>query len=81
MKSLNIILDDQRADMLARSAERTRSRPDAVASQLLSWALVDPDPDPDEMLDLFDGIDGAHERARLGLSQARAGHTVGLDEL
>ena len=30
---------------------------------------------------LLDGIDGAYERAQLGLRQAQAGQTVSLDEL
>jgi hypothetical protein len=32
-------------------------------------------------VDLLDGIPGAHERAQLGLRQARAGQTISLDQL
>ena len=33
------------------------------------------------LVDLLDGIDGAYERAQLGLQDAQAGRSVVLDEL
>ena len=56
-------------------------QPRTVARSLLAHALDEADPDPVNVVDLLDGIDGAYERARLGLRQADAGQTFGLDEL
>jgi len=52
-----------------------------LARSLLSRALEDADPDARTVVGLLDGIDGAHERAKLGREQARRGETVALDEL
>jgi hypothetical protein len=48
---------------------------------LLSSALDDADPDPANVVAVLDGVDGAYERAQLGLRQAAAGETVAVDEL
>jgi hypothetical protein len=47
----------------------------------LASALDEADPDPRNVVQLLDGIDGAHERAQLGVRQAQAGQTVPLDQL
>lgn len=47
----------------------------------LSQALDEAGADPRNVVALLDGIPGAFDRAQLGLSQARAGRTVELDEL
>ncbi len=81
MERLNITLDDERAEKLSRLAERMHVQPGTVARSLLAHALDEADPDPRNVVELLDGIDGAFERAQLGLRQAHAGQTVSLDEL
>ncbi len=81
MERLNITLDGEQAEKLTRLAERMYVQPGTVARSLLSSALDDVDPDARNVVELLDGIPGAHERAQLGLGQARAGETISLDEL
>jgi hypothetical protein len=81
VERLNITLDDEQAEKLARLAERMYVQPGTVARSLLSSALDDADPDARNVVELLEGIPGAHERAQLGLRQAWAGETVALDEL
>ena len=78
---LNVTLDAQYAEKLARLAERTHTREGTLARSLLSQALDEADPDPRHTADLLDGIPGAYERALLGRDQAKAGQTVPLDDL
>lgn len=81
MERLNITLDEERAAKLERLADRMHVQPGTLARSLLSSALDESDPDARNVVELLDGITGAYERADLGLSQARAGRTVPLDEL
>lgn len=81
MERLNITLDDERAGKLARLAERMHVQPGTIARSLLTSALDDADPDAGNVVELLDGIAGAHARAQLGLQQARRGETVPLDDL
>jgi predicted transcriptional regulator len=81
MERLNITLDDEQAEKLTRLAERMYVQPGTVARSLLSSALDDADPDARNVVELLDGIPEAHERAQLGLVQARSGETIALDEL
>lgn len=81
MERLNITLADEDAARLSRLAERMRVQPGTIARSLLARALEEADPDPRSLVQLLDGIPGAYERAKLGMAQARAGQTVGLDEL
>ncbi len=81
MERLNITLEDEPAEKLARLAERMHIQPGTIARSLLSNALDDVDPDTRNVTELLDGIPGAYERAQLGLAQAHAGETVPLDEL
>jgi hypothetical protein len=78
---LNITLDPEQGAKLARLADRMHVQPGTLARSLLSSALDDADPDARNLVELLDGIPGAFERAQLGLEQARAGETVGLDQL
>ncbi len=78
---LNVTLDGQRAEKLARLAERTHVQEGTLARSLLSSALDEADPDADNVVALLDAIPGAHERAQLGLAQAQDGSTVPLEEL
>jgi hypothetical protein len=81
VERLNITLADEDAARLSRLAERMRVQPGTIARSLLARALEEADPDPRSLVQLLDGIPGAYERAELGMAQARAGQTVGLDEL
>lgn len=74
-------LDPERALKLAQLAERTNIQEGTLARSLLSQALDEAGADPSHVAALLDGIPGAFERARLGLKQAKAGRTVGLDDL
>jgi len=81
MERLNITLDDERAEKLARLADRTHIQPGTIARSLLSSALDDADPDARNVAHLLDAIPGAFASAELGREQARAGETIALDEL
>ncbi len=77
----NVTLDRERAAKLARLATRVHVNEGTLARSLLSSAIDDADPDPTNVVALLEGIDGAFERAQLGLRQADAGETIPLDEL
>jgi hypothetical protein len=79
VERLNITLDGEQAEKLARLAGRMHLQPGTVARSLLSSALDDADPDARNVAELLDRLPGAFERAQLGLEQARAGETVALD--
>lgn len=78
---LNITLDGEHAAKLVQLAARVHVNEGTLARSLLSSAIDDADPDPVNVVALLDGIDGAHERAQLGLQQAATGETVALDDL
>jgi hypothetical protein len=77
---LNVTLDGERAEKLARLAERTHTQEGTLARSLLSRALDDVDADARHIVEVLDGAPGAYERAQLGLEQARSGQTVPLEE-
>lgn len=78
---LNITLDRERASKLSHLAARVHVNEGTLARSLLSTAIDEADPDPGNVVALLDGIDGAYERAQLGLRQVAAGETVPVDEL
>jgi predicted transcriptional regulator len=78
---LNVTLDSEHAERLARLAERMHVQEGTLARSLLSTAIEEADPDARTITALLDGIPGALEEARLGLRQAREGKTIPLDEL
>ena len=78
---LNITLDPEHASKLSRLAARVHVNEGTLARSLLASAIDDSDPDPDTVVTLLDGIDGAFERAQLGRRQARDGDTVPVDDL
>lgn len=78
---VNVTLDAEHADKLSRLAARVHLNEGTLARSLLSAAIDEVDPDPDDVVRLLDGIAGAWERARLGRRQAASGDTVDLDEL
>jgi predicted transcriptional regulator len=81
MERLNITLDDEYAEKLARLAERTHVQPGTIARSLLSTALDEADADPRNVVELLDRIPDAHARAKLGRSQAESGDTIPLEQL
>jgi predicted transcriptional regulator len=81
MERLNITLDDEQAGKLVRLADRMHLQPGTVARSLLSSALDDADPDARNITELLDDIPTAYERAQLGVSQAKAGQSISLNEL
>lgn len=81
MERLNITLDDEQAEKLARLAGRMHVQPGTVARSLLASALDEADPDARNVAELLDGLPGAHKRAQLGLAQASNGETIPLNEL
>jgi len=78
---VNVTLDDEHALKLRRLAERTHTNEGTIARSLLATALDEADPDPRNVTELLDGIDGAFERAQLGAAQARRGEAIPLEEL
>lgn len=78
---LNITLDDERAAKLSSLAARVHVPEGTLARSLLSSAIDEADPDPDNVVAVLDGIVGARERAELGRAQAAEGDTISLDEL
>jgi hypothetical protein len=78
---LNVTLDSEHAERLARLAERMHVQEGTLARSLLSTAIEDADPDARTITALLDGIPGALNEARVGLQQAREGKTIPLDEL
>jgi adenylate kinase family enzyme len=81
MERLNITLDDEQAEKLARLADRMHIQPGTIARSLLSSALDEADPDAENVAALLDGIPDALVRAQLGRDHAHANETVSLDEL
>jgi len=78
---VNIVLDEVRAAKLRRLAERTHTNAGSLARSLLSSALDEADPDPRNITDLLDRIDGAWEDALRGTAEADAGEGTPLEEL
>jgi len=78
---LNVTLDGEHASKLARLAARVHVNEGTLARSLLASAIDDADPDPANVVALLDGIDGAYERAQLGMRQSVSGETVALDDL
>ena len=71
MERVNITLDDERAEKLSRLAQRMHVQPGTVARSLLAHALDEADPDPRNVVELLDGIDGAYERAATRFAKLR----------
>jgi hypothetical protein len=76
---LNVTLDPERAAKLALLAERVHTQEGTLARSLLSQAIDEAD--ARHVVELLDGIPGAHDRAQLGLEQARSGETIPVDKL
>ena len=78
---LNVTLPADYGEKLSRIAARTHVREGTLASSLLLQAIDEADPDPRQIAALLDRIPGAWDRIEAGITDARAGRTVPLDEL
>jgi predicted transcriptional regulator len=78
---VNVTLDDEHAAKLRRLAERAHVNEGTLARSLLASALDDADPDPRNITELLDGVDGAFERAQRGRRQIDEGRGIELEEL
>lgn len=78
---VNVTLDDVHAEKLRRLAERVHVNEGTLARSLLTTALDEADPDPRNVTALLDHIEGAYERAELGLAQIQRGEGKELSEL
>jgi hypothetical protein len=78
---IRISLDPVRAAKLTQLAQRAGADETVLASSLLAAAIDETDPPPADIMRLLDGIDGARERAQLGLEQAGPQHSIGVEEL
>lgn len=78
---LNLTLDPEHAERLARLAERVHVQEGTLARSLLSMAIDEADPDARDVVSVLDGIPGAYERARLGLGRGSEGDAISLDAL
>ena len=81
MERLNITLEDEHAEKLARLADRMHLQPGTIARSLLASAIDEADPDARNVTELLDGIPGALDRAQLGRRQARDHQTLALEQL
>ncbi len=78
---LNVSLDDEYSAKLARLAERAHVQEGTLARSLLSRAIDEADIDARDIVQVLDGIPGAHARLRRSLRDAEAGRTVPLEAL
>jgi hypothetical protein len=78
---LIVTLDPEHAARLAQLAARTDVQEGALAGSLLSAAIDQVDPFPDNIAAVLDGIPGLYERVMESLARGRAGETIPLDEL
>ena len=78
---INVSLEPEYSEKLARLAERMHVQEGTLAKSLLSTALDGADPEASHIVELLDSIPGAHERTREGVEQARRGEGIPLSEL
>jgi hypothetical protein len=81
VERLNITVDDEQYERLARMAERMHLQPGTLARSLLLSALDEASLDAENVVRLLDGLPDAYERAELGRRQAAAGETIPLADL
>ena len=78
---VNVVLDDEHAIKLRLLAERTHTNPGTIARSLLSSAIEEADPDPRNVTDVLDRIEGAFERAQRGEDEMGRGLGTPLGDL
>ena len=78
---INVTLDGEYGARLTRLAQRAHVQEGTLARSLLSTAIDQADPNATNIVELLDGIDGAWDRVKRGMQDAREGRTIPLDEL
>ena len=78
---INVSLEPEYSEKLARLAERMHVQEGTLAKSLLSTALDGADPDAAHIVTLLDSVPGAYERTQEGIEQARRGEGIPLSEL
>lgn len=78
---INVSLEPEYSEKLARLAERMHVQEGTLAKSLLSTALDGADPDAAHIVALLDSVPGAYERTQEGIEQARRGEGIPLSEL
>ncbi len=80
-RRLNVSLDEQHAEKLARLADRARVADGTLARSLLSAAIDDADPDASSITEVLEGIPGLPERLAKADTEVEAGKVTELEEL
>ena len=80
-RRLNVSLDEQHAEKLARLADRARVADGTLARSLLSAAIDDADPDSRSITEILEGIPGLRERLVEAEADVEAGNVTELEEL
>jgi hypothetical protein len=78
---INVSLEPEYSEKLARLAERMHVQEGTLAKSLLSTALDSADPEAAHIVGLLDSVPGAYERTQEGIEQARRGEGIPLSEL
>lgn len=80
-KRINVTLDAEQAEKLARMAERSHLQEGTLAKSLLSVAIDAAEPDAAHVHLILDSIPGALARAQQGLVEAHSDAVIPADEL
>jgi hypothetical protein len=80
-RRLNVSLDEEHAEKLARLADRARVAYGTLARSLLSAAIDDADPDSRSITEILEGIPGLPERLTTAEAEMSAGKVTELEEL
>lgn len=80
-RRLNVSLDEQHAEKLARLADRARVADGTLARSLLSAAIDDADPDSRSITEILEGIPGLSDRLATAEADLKTGKVTDLEEL
>ena len=80
-RRLNVSLDEEHAEKLARLADRARVADGTLARSLLSAAIDDADPDSRSITEILEGIPGLPERLTTAEAEVEADDVIELEEL
>ena len=80
-RRLNVSLDVQHAEKLARLADRARVADGTLARSLLSAAIDDADPDSRSITEILEGIPDLPQRLAKAETEVEAGNVTHLEEL
>ncbi len=80
-RRLNVSLDEQHAEKLARLADRAHVADGTLARSLLSAAIDDADPDARSITEILEGIPALPGRLAEAEAEVDAGRVTALEEL